>query len=145
MKTTYENYVELIDQYGLSDKLKTQEKYEEYKSIEEDRISYSDCEYLNSEDNLLDRLRELFEEEGVEGGMIHWDEQDEEEGEDAFRETRNMFMWRMWLFDLEEDGVIQEFVEYMTQTRSKEFIGSGIGWYVMNDWLEHIEEKERNH
>ena len=145
MKTTYENYVELIDQYGLSDKLKTQEKYEEYKSIEEDRISYSDCEYLNSEDNLLDRLRELFEEEGVEGGMIQWDEQDEEEGEDAFRETRNMFMWRMWLFDLEEDGVIQEFVEYMTQTRSKEFIGSGIGWYVMNDWLEHIEEKERNH
>ena len=145
MKTTYENYVELIDQYGLSDDLKTQEKYEEYKSIEEDRISYSDCEYLNSEDNLLDRLRELFEEEGVEGGMIHWDEQDEEEGEDAFRETRNMFMWRMWLFDLEEDGVIQEFVEYMTQTRSKEFIGSGIGWYVMNDWLEHIEEKERNH
>jgi hypothetical protein len=145
MKTTYQQYLDTINSYGLSDKFKTEEKYEEYISLEEDRLSYSDCEYLNSEDNLLDRLQELFEGENWEGGMIGWDEQDEEEGENSFRETRNMFMWRMWLFDLEEDAVIQEFVEYATQNRSKSFIGSGIGWYVMNDWLEHIEEKERIH
>jgi hypothetical protein len=145
MKTTYQQYLDTINSYGLSDKFKTEEKYEEYISLEEDRLSYSDCEYLNSEDNLLDRLQELFEGENWEGGMIGWDEQDEEEGENSFRETRNMFRWRMWLFDLEEDAVIQEFVEYATQNRSKSFIGGGIGWYVMNDWLEHIEEKERIH
>ncbi len=144
MKTTYELYLEMIDQYGLSDKLKTQEKYEEYKSIEEDRISYSDCEYLNSEDNLLDRFQELFEEEGFEGEVV-WDKTDEEEGHNSYRETANMIYWRMWLFDLEEDGVIQEIVDYMMKNRSGDFIEDGLGWYAMNDFLEHIEEKERIH